>query len=131
MIFINRKRKRTTDTPYYDITEHESYSYFDESFEEEGVYLINELSNEELCTLVTFYEYSCSYYNGNYLCEDIDWLYEDINNNLLDMKVNVLYDICFCIITKKLRQAFADCGQLSYVSIFDKYLLDVSNLYTA
>lgn len=60
MDHINRKRKRTTDTPYYDITEHESYSYFDESFEEEGVYLINELSNEELCTLVTFYEYSCS-----------------------------------------------------------------------
>ena len=129
MNHINRKRKRTTDTPYYDITEHESYSYFDESFEEEGGHLINELPNEELCTLETFYEYSCSYYNGNYLCEDIDWLYEDINNNLLDMKVNILYDICFCIINKKLRQAFADCGQLSYVSLFDKYLADVANLY--
>lgn len=79
--------------------------------------------------ILQYIKYSCSYYNGNYLCEDIDWLYKDINNNLLDMKVNILYDICFCIINKKLRQAFADCGQLSYVSLFDKYLADVANLY--
>lgn len=62
------------------------------------------------------------------MCEDIDWLYEDIYSHLYEND-EYLFDICGCILNGKLKRAFEDCGQLTYNALFDKYLADIIEFY--
>lgn len=125
----NTDRVDITEPHFYEASELRNQSNFSESFFEDGISLIYDLPIDELCVLATFYEYSRAYYNGSYFCEDLDWLYEDTKQDLPSDKEHIFYGLCICIITGKLRQAFKDCGQLSYVALFDKYLAETVRLY--
>lgn len=125
----NTDRVDITEPHFYEASELRNQFNFSESFFEDGISLIYDLPTDELCVLATFYEYSRAYYNGSYFCEDLDWLYEDTKQDLPSDKEHIFYGLCICIITGKLRQAFKDCGQLSYVALFDKYLAETVRLY--
>ncbi len=104
-----------------DITEVDEYSPLNEDYYNFCLKTANMLSVEERKILLTFYEVTSCPIDGEYLCEDIDWLYNSWEDNLSDDDY-IAEKIDCMICDKRFRKALEMCGQTTYLKWFDKYV---------
>lgn len=82
--------------------------------------IVHSLTEDEKKIFLTFYEVTSNPIDGNYVCEDIDYIYDTWENNLDDDYVSE--KISLIINNGKMREALLKCGQLTYLKWYDKFI---------
>lgn len=103
-----------------DITEIDKYYPLADEYYHFCLDIVHSLTEDEKKVFLTFYEITSHPINGDYLCEDIDYIYNSWGNNLDDDYVSE--KISLIINNGKLREALIKCGQLTYLFWYDKYI---------
>ncbi|MGN1222799.1 MAG: hypothetical protein ACI4T1_01555 [Christensenellales bacterium] len=103
-----------------DITEIDKYSPLSEEYNNFCDKITKSLSADEKKIILTFYEVASRPMDGDYICEDIDYLFTTWEDNLDNDYVSEKID--YLISSKKLREALLMCGQTTYLKWFDKYI---------
>ncbi len=113
--------KLKEDKHIFDFTEANKYSYFKESFYDEGLKFIAKLPDKEKFALLVFYDMSYRCIDGDYQCEDLDYLYKYWESTPVgdDYILEKITDIS---INGKIKNAFKKCGQRTYLKWFNKYI---------
>ena len=120
-MFIKKEKAKLPNSKIaIDITEIDKFSPLSKEYFEFCDKIIGTFSVDEKKIILTFYEVTSHPIDGDYVCEDIDYLFttwcDDFNNDYISQKIDYLLD------NKKLREALVMCGQTTYLKWFDKYI---------
>lgn len=106
----------------YNIGNNENF--FKENLIEEGVKFITTLPHEDVLILLTFCEFCTPCSDGNYVCEDLELIYKSLSDDLNTPDYDIC-KICYKFASGKIRNAFEECGQITYLDWFDKYVKNI------
>ena len=120
-MFIKKEKAKLPNSKIaIDITEIDKFSPLSKEYIEFCDKIIGTFSVDEKKIILTFYEVTSHPIDGDYVCEDIDYLFttwcDDFNNDYISEKIDYL------LANKKLRKALVMCGQTTYLKWFDKYI---------
>lgn len=98
--------------------------FFKDNFIDDGIKFISTLSDEDVIVLLTFCEFGTTCIDGNYMCEDLELIYNSISCDFFtpDYDIN---KICYKFINGNMRNSFEKCGQKTYLQWFDKHMKDI------
>ena len=103
-----------------DFTEIDKYSPLNKEYHDFCNKITATFSTDEKKIILTFYEITLHPIDGDYICEDIDYIFttweNDLDNDYISEKIKYL------ISGKKLREALLMCGQTTYLKWLDKYI---------
>lgn len=103
-----------------DFTEIDKYSPLNKEYHDFCNKITATFSTDEKKIILTFYEITLHPIDGDYICEDIDYIFttceDDLDNDYISEKIDYL------ISGKKLREALLMCGQTTYLKWLDKYV---------
>lgn len=104
-----------------DITKLDDFSPFSKEYFYCRIQVANTLSENEKRATLTFYEVTSHPINGDYQCEDIDFIYNSwdtssLNDDYIAEKIDCL------LRNNRMEKALLKCGQITYLKWFYQYV---------
>ena len=104
-----------------DITKLDDFSPFSKEYFYCCIQVANTLSENEKRATLTFYEVTSHPINGDYQCEDIDFIYDSwdtssLNDDYIAEKIGCL------LRNNRMEKALQKCGQITYLKWFYQYV---------
>jgi len=120
MFLKKEKAKLKNPNKFIDVTEIDKYSPLNKTYLDFCNKITATLTSDEKKIILTFYKITSHPIDGNYICEDIDYIYTTWKNDLDNEYISGKLD--YLIGSKKIREALLMCGQITYLKWLDKYV---------